>query len=70
MLQTNPFTISFQSPLASSTPNMASQPPNMMDAIIASKYTPLVLHQPLNAFPNGDYQKYLPRFNGQGEVTT
>ena len=26
--------------------------------------------QPLHALPGGYYQKYLPRFNGQGEVTS
>ena len=49
---------------------MEFQPPNRMDAIIASIYAPLVLPQPLNSLPGGDYQKYLPKFNGQGEVIT
>ena len=48
---------------------MAAQPPNRMDAIVAATYAPLVLPQPLNALHGGYYQKYLPRFNGQGEVT-
>jgi hypothetical protein len=43
---------------------------NRMDAIIAARYAPLVLPQVLYAFPAGDYMKYLPRFNGEGEVTT
>ena len=47
------------------------QPPlDMMDGMVAARYAPLVLPQPLNALPQGDYQKYLPRFNGQGETTT
>ena len=49
---------------------MEAQPPNRMDSIVASRYSPLVLHQALNSLCGGDYQKYLPRFNGQGEVTT
>ena len=41
-----------------------------MDRMVAARYAPLVFPQPLNALPGGDYQKYLPRFNGQGETTT
>ena len=37
--------------------------------MVAARYAPLVLPQPLNALPGGDYQKYLPSFNGQGETT-
>ena len=37
--------------------------------MVAARYAPLVFPQPLNALPGGDYQKYLPRFNGQGETT-
>ena len=48
----------------------AQQPPlDMMDRMVAARYAPLVLAQPLNALPGRDYQKYLPRFNGQGETT-
>ena len=46
-----------------------NQPVDMMDRMVAARYAPLVLPQPLNALPGGDYQKYLPRFNGQGETT-
>jgi hypothetical protein len=42
---------------------------NRMDVIIAARYAPLVLPQVLYAFLAGDYMKYLPRFNGEGEVT-
>ena len=38
--------------------------------MVAARYAPLVFPQPLNALPGGDYQKYLPRFKGQGETTT
>ena len=37
---------------------------------MAARYAPLVLPHPLNGIPRGDYQKYFPRFNGQGETTT
>ena len=37
--------------------------------MVAVRYAPLVIPQPLNALPGGDCQKYLPRFNGQGETT-
>ena len=49
---------------------MAAQnnPIDMMDRMVAARYAPLVLPQPLNALPGGDYQKYLPSFNGQGET--
>ena len=40
-----------------------------MDQMVASRYAPLVLPQPLNALPGGDYQKYIPRFNGHGDTT-
>ena len=54
------------------SPKMAAQNPpiDMMDQMVAARYAPLVLPQPLNALPRGDYQKYLPRFNGEGETTT
>jgi hypothetical protein len=42
---------------------------NRMDAIVAARYAPLILPQVLYAFPPNDYMKYLPRFNGEGEVT-
>ena len=50
-----------------SSPRMA-QPQNRMAAMVAAIYDPLVLAQPLNALLGGDYQKYLLRFNGQGDV--
>ena len=49
---------------------VAQNPPmDMMDRMVAARYAPLVLPQPLHALPGGDYQKYMPRFNGQGETT-
>ena len=45
-----------------------AQPQNRMADMVAARYAPLVFPQPLNALPSGAYQKYLPRFNGQGDV--
>ena len=53
----------------SSSKMAGHQPLDMMDKMVATRYAPLFLPQPLNALPGGDYQKYLPRFNGQGEIT-
>ena len=50
-----------------SIPRMA-QPQNRMAPMVVARYAPLVLPQPLNALPGGDYQKYIPIFNGQGDV--
>jgi hypothetical protein len=42
-----------------------SNPPrNIMDAIVAARYAPLVLPQPTNALLGGDYLKYMPKFTG------
>ena len=59
----------FPSPNPSNFTMATQQPLDMMDRMVATRYAPLVLSQPLNALPGGDYQKYLPRFNGQGETT-
>jgi hypothetical protein len=40
-----------------------------MDAIIVSRYAPLVFFVVLHALPATDYMKYLPRYNGEGDVT-
>jgi hypothetical protein len=42
---------------------------NRMDVIIAARYVPLVLPVVLHALPTTDYMKYLPRYNGEGEIT-
>jgi hypothetical protein len=47
-----------------------SNPPrNIMDSILASRYAPLVLSQPMNALPTRDYLKYMPKFNVEEEIT-
>ena len=48
---------------------MVDHPLDYMDHIVADMYALLVMPQPLPDLPWGEYQKYLPRFNGQGEVT-
>jgi hypothetical protein len=62
------------SPPRSPPPNipMASVNPPMtkMEAIIAARYAPLVLPHPLNALPTDGYLKQLPKFTGEGDVTT
>ena len=35
----------------------AQQPIDMLDRMVATRYAPLVLPQPLNALPGGDYHK-------------
>jgi hypothetical protein len=61
------------SPPSSPPPNIpmvGSNPPmTRMEAIIATRYAPLVLPQPLNALPADGYLKKLPRFTGEGDIT-
>jgi hypothetical protein len=47
----------------------ANPPRNRMDAIVATRYAPLVLPQPMNALPAGDYLKYMPKFTGEEDIT-
>jgi ribonuclease HI len=47
----------------------ANPPRNKMDAIVAARYAPLVLPQPMNALPTGDYLKYMPKFTGEEDIT-
>jgi hypothetical protein len=44
-------------------------PRNIMDAIVAARYAPLVLPHPMNALPVGDYLKYMPNFTGKEDIT-
>ena len=44
-------------------------PLTRMEQILANRYAPLVLPNPLSAMPTGDYQKYMPKFTGAGEYT-
>jgi hypothetical protein len=45
-------------------------PTSRMDSIVATRYTPLVLPQPVNSLPPGDYLKYMPKFTGEEDITT
>jgi hypothetical protein len=60
------------SPLSSPPPNipMVEENPPMtrMEAIIAARYAPLFLPQPLNALPADGYLKKLPKFTGEGDI--
>jgi hypothetical protein len=57
------------SPINLQIPIIQTMAVNRMDAIIVARYAPLVLPVGLHAFPTTDYMKYLPRYNGEGEVT-
>jgi hypothetical protein len=65
-----------KSPSPSCSPRIQNQmvvfnpPANRMDAIVASSYPPLVLPQPANSLPLGDYLKYMPKFTREEDVTT
>jgi hypothetical protein len=47
----------------------ANPPRSKMDEILAARYTPLVLPQPMNALPTTNYLKYMPQFTGEGDAT-
>ena len=53
-------------PLVILPQTMAQPPPTRMELIMATRYAPLVLLNPLNALPQGDYLKYLPKYTGEG----
>jgi len=42
---------------------------NRKDAIVTSRYAPLVFPQPMNSLPVGDYLIYMPKFTGEEEIT-
>jgi hypothetical protein len=58
------------SPLAIIPMVGANPPRNKMDAIVAARYGPLILAQPMNALPAGDYLKYMHKFKGEEDITT
>jgi hypothetical protein len=61
------------SPPSSPLPNIpmasANPPLNRMDAIVITRYAPLVLPHPMNPLPAGDYLKYMPKFTREGDIT-
>jgi hypothetical protein len=48
----------------------ANLPRNMMDSIVAARYSSLVLPQPMNTLPVGDHLKYMPKFAREEDITT
>jgi hypothetical protein len=40
-----------------------------MEQILANRYAPLVLSNPLSSMPTRDYQKYMPKFTGAEDYT-
>jgi hypothetical protein len=46
----------------------ANPPRNRMDSIVVVRYAPLILPQPMNALPTGDYLKYMPKFTGEEDI--
>jgi hypothetical protein len=48
---------------------MVGQTQTRMEQILASRYAPLILPNPLSTMPTGDYQKYMSKFTGAGEYT-
>jgi hypothetical protein len=80
LLFPTPFRDSFPAAPSQTSSPPSSPPPSIpmagvnppmtrMEAIIAARYAPLVLHQPLNALPADGYLKKLPKFTGEGDVT-
>jgi hypothetical protein len=61
------------SPPSSPPPNIpmagANPPMTEIEVIIATRYTPLMLPQPLNNLPAEGYLKQLPKFTGEGDIT-
>ena len=57
-------------PLTVHTVPIMAHPPTRMEMIVAARYAPLVLPQPLNPLTPGDYLKYLPKFMGEGTGLT
>jgi hypothetical protein len=55
-------------PIVYNTMACANLPRNRMDAIVAARYAPLILPQPMNALPFGDYLKYMPKFTGEEDI--
>ena len=53
-------------PLIVQTAPVMAQPPTRMELIVAARYAPLLLPQPLHPLPQGDYLKYFPKFTGEG----
>ncbi len=64
-----PSIIQTVSTLLATTAMAGPQAPTKMERIIAARYGLLILPTPLNAMPTGEYQKYMPKFNGTEAVS-
>jgi hypothetical protein len=47
---------------------VVNPPVNRMDAIVATRYAPLVLPHPVNTLPPRDYLKYMPKFTREEDI--
>ena len=65
----SPSSSSFCSPRIQDQMAVVNPPANRIDAIVAARYSPLLLPQLLNALPPRDYLKYMPKFTGEEDVT-
>jgi hypothetical protein len=57
------------SPLSPIVIMVAPTPLTKMQRILAVIYAPLILQNPPAAMPTSDYQKYMPKFIGERDVT-
>jgi hypothetical protein len=49
---------------------MVAPPPlTKMQQILDARYAPLIFPNPVSSMPIGDYQNYMPKFIGEGDVT-
>jgi hypothetical protein len=49
---------------------MAAPPPlTKTQQILAARYAPLILPNLVSVMPTGEYQKYIPKFTGEGDVS-
>jgi hypothetical protein len=57
------------SPLSPLFTMVAPPPLTKMQQILATRYAPLIFPNPLSVMTIGDYQKYMHKFTGEGDVT-
>jgi hypothetical protein len=69
LLVKSPPTPIIQNPPFPNQMAVVNPPENIMDAIVVAWYAPLMLPQPMNALPIGDYLKYMPKFTGEEDIT-
>jgi hypothetical protein len=69
MSSSSPLSSPTSSSSVSTTKTAMATPLTRMEQILANRYAPLVLPNPLSTMPTSDYQKYMPKFTGVGEYT-